>query len=373
MAAAPQQSGQSDNSMGMLWIIAATFIFGAIIWLSFKKQIIGFYFTIKLWEVNFLSLFTNQLANVKTTLLTTDVGALTFEDFVKVGEAVGDYLRYPLIVIISLLAVVIYLSNSTRVFKRAYNMKELALLEKENWPQIIPVIPLDLVKADIDKGPWAMALTPMQFCKRYNLLQEYRRPPQDDMTHKEWNKIEVTLKRGEASKLFAIQLGPLWPGITRVPPHVKALFSAFAARLNGDSKGAADLLIRINKSSVSKLDFTGTEELLKKHYNTKLVQKIVQSHAYLLTLMAEMLEAARVDGVQASADFLWLKPIDRKLWYMLNTVGRQTPFVEVAGPFSHWISEREIGRKLLVPMVEQATNALEIALKEIVYKPDEKE
>ncbi len=35
-----------------------------------------------------------------------------------------------------------------------------------NWPQITPVLDLDLIKTDIDKGPWAMAMTPMQFCKR---------------------------------------------------------------------------------------------------------------------------------------------------------------------------------------------------------------
>jgi intracellular multiplication protein IcmP len=56
---------------------------------------------------------------------------------------------------------------------------------------------------------------------------------------------------------------------------------------------------------------------------------------------------------------------------MLNTVGRQTPFVEVAGPFAHWVAEKQIGRRLLVPMVEEATNALELSLKEIIYHPDE--
>ncbi len=54
------------------------------------------------------------------------------------------------------------------------------------------------------------------------------------------------------------------------------------------------------------------------------------------------------DGVQASADFLWLKPIDRRLWYMLNTVGRQTPFAEVAGPYAHWLAEREMGKRILM-------------------------
>jgi len=369
--AAPQQPNQSDNSMGIIWIIAAFFIFGGIIWVSFKNQLIHFYFTIKLWEIDLLGFFTPRLADVKSTIVTADSNQLTFQDIVKVDEAVGDYLRYPLILIICILAVIVFLSNSTRIFKKIYNMKELAEYERANWPQITPVTHLNLVKTDIDKGPWAMALTPMQFCKKNNLLQEYRRPQQEGMTHKEWNKIEVMLKRGEANKLFAVQLGPLWPGINRIPPHVKALFVAFAARLNGDGKGAADLFAHINQSSGSKLNFSGTEALCKKHYDTKLVQTVVQSHAYLLTVMAEMLEAARTDGVQASADFLWLKPVDRRLWYMLNTVGRQTPFVEVAGPFAHWVAEKEIGRRLIVPMVEEATNALEIALKEIVYKPDE--
>ena len=36
-----------------------------------------------------------------------------------------------------------------------------------------------------------------------------------------------------------------------------------------------------------------------------------------------------------------------KLWYTLNTVGRQTPFLEVAGIFAHWIAEREAGRRVV--------------------------
>lgn len=120
----------------------------------------------------------------------------------------------------------------------------------------------------------------------------------------------------------------------------------------------------------TQLNFKGVDELCKKHEGSPAIQKIVQSHAYILTVMASLLIAARDDGVQASADFLWLKTRDRRLWYMLNTVGRQTPFVEIAGPFAHWLAERELGRKLVVPMVDEATNALELALKDVIYRPD---
>ena len=369
--AGAQQPNQSDNSMGILWIIGAILVFSAVIWYYFKNTIISVYFKIKLFEIDLLSHFTTKLDDVRSLILLTNPAKFTFQDVLSVGEAVGDYLRIPLVILIFILAVVVFFTNSTRIFKRVYKMRDLLELEQVNWPQITPVAKLDLVKTDIDKGPWAMAMTPMQFCKRFKLLEEHKRAPQEGMTRKEWGKIEVTLKRGQANKIFAMQLGNLWRGTDKLPPHTRALFAVFAARYHGDSKTAAQLLAQMSASSVTKLDFTGADALCKKYENAKYIQKLIQSHAYVLTVMASMLEAARQDGVQASADFLWLKPVDRRLWYMLNTVGRQTPFVEVAGCFAHWIAEKELGKKLLVPMVEEATNALDLALKEIIYQPDE--
>jgi len=86
-----------------------------------------------------------------------------------------------------------------------------------------------------------------------------------------------------------------------------------------------------------------------------------------------MLVLARKEGVLATADFLWLKPTDRLLWFMLNSVGRQTAFAEVSGPFAHWNVEQAMGRRLMVPMVEEAVNGLEAAIKDILYIPDSEE
>ncbi len=373
MAGGGGQQGQPDNSMGILWIIGAIFIFGALAWYVFKKNIVSFYLTIKMWEIAAISVFTSKLDNVRAVIANTDPMKLSFNDVAMLGEAVGDYLRFPFVFLILILAFIIYYSNSTRVFKRAYDMTALADAEKVNWPQITPVLGLKLHKASLDKGPWAMAVTPMQFCKRNKLLDEFKAQAKEGSLAKDRGRIEVTLKRGKANKIFSMQLGSLWPGLDKLPPHIYALFAVFAARNAGDSKSAANLLSQISASSTKKLDFSGAKELCKKHQGEKAVQRIMQGHGYTLTVMASMLEAAREDGVQASADFLWLKPIDRRLWYMLNTVGRQTPFVEVAGPFAHWIAEKQLGRRILVPMVEEATNALELTLKEIIYRPDETE
>lgn len=362
---------QPDAGYGILWIIAAFIIAGVGIWTLYKKQIISAYFKVKLWEIKLIGYFTHQLDQVREMILASNTSALTFKEMVAVGDLVGYYLRFPVVTIILILAFAIYFTNSTRLFKKVYNMRDLAEAEKVNWPQIYPPLGLDIDKQDIDKGPWAMALTPMLFCKRHKLLEEHKPSPKEGMSRKEWNKVEVSLRRGQATKIFSIQLGPLWEGVNKLPMHTRALFAIFAAKHHSDMKAVTAMINQLSISSKTKLDYTGIDALIKKYIDTKVVQRIMNSHAYVLTVMASMLVIAREDGVQASADFLWLKPIDRRLWYMLNTVGRQTPFVEVAGPFAHWTAEKLMGRRLLVPMVEEATNALEIALKEIVYHPDE--
>jgi intracellular multiplication protein IcmP len=369
MAGAPQQ-GQSDGSSGILWVVAAIFALMMAVWYKGQVYIVEYYFKLKLWEIDVISYVTNNLDDVRTTILLSDPAHTSFDVMLKVGSAVGYYLRIPCIILIFCLSILIYSTNKIRQFKRIYSMRDLVNLEKGNWAQANPIAALELVKTDIDKGPWAMAMTPMQFCKKFGLLEEFKRAPQEGVSRKEWSKIEVNLRRGRANRLFAMQLGPLWQGGDRLPPHVKALFAIFAGRANSDPVAIA-LIRQLNLTATTKLDFKGVDELYKKYSENKLVKEVVASHAYVLTVMASMLQLARSDGVQATADFLWLKPMDRRLWYTLNTVGRQTPFTEVAGVFAHWVAEREMGRKLLIPMVEEATNALDLALKEIIYKPDE--
>lgn len=372
--AAPQQSPNQDNSSGILWVIFGIFAAAGLIWYAFKNYIIYGFLVFKLYEAKLLSFVSPSYFDpIQTNILLAmkHAGQLSFNDLLTVAEHVGNVIHIPFAIFLFLLAVLVYFGHTARVYKKSYDMKSLAKLEKENWPQISPIVDLDLLKVDIDKGPWAMSMTPMQFCKHYKLLEEIRPQRKEGMTRKEWDKIEVVLKRGNANRIFALQLGPVWRGINKLPPHTRALFAAFAARINADSAPAADLLKQLSASPKGKLNMSGVDALIKKHEGTKRVQQIIQSHAYVKTVMASMLEAAREDGVQASADFLWLKPMDRKLWYILNTVGRQTPFVEIAGIFAQWVAEKEAGRKLNVPIIEEATKALDLALKEVVYHPDE--
>ena len=364
-----QQSG--DNSLAPLWIIVGLFVLGWLLWSFFHTQIVGFTLTVKAWEANLVAFFLPHLAHLPIEIKHLPPDQVAFSQLLDISREIGSYLRYPIIIILIILACIIYSSHINLQFKKTYNMKSLTEAERKNWPQISPVIKLNLVKQDIDKGSWAMALSPMQFAKKHALLQEEKTIPTMTMASTQRNQTTVQIKRDAAYHIFVLQLGDYWQGFQRLSPSNKALFAIFSARANRDRDGAHKLLLQIAESTeTGRLNFAGVDELWEKHKNNKAVNQIMHSHAYVLTVMASMLVLARKDGVLASADFLWLKPIDRLLWFMLNSVGRQTVFPEVAGPFAHWNIERAMGRRLLLPMVEEAVNGLDAAIKEILYIPD---
>ncbi|MCW5589610.1 MAG: type IVB secretion system coupling complex protein DotM/IcmP [Legionellales bacterium] len=372
------QGQQADNSLAPLWIMILVFIVLGLIWYFFSAQIIKTIFDYKAWQIDLIGKVIGGVQNSPTLLRLqkfiheVNPANVSFSTLLAVCEVVGDYLRYPFAALILGLGIVLILRSDSFRFRSRYNMKTLFRAELKIWPQITPIANLNLVKQDIDEGPWAMSLQPMAFAKKHQLLKEERKSITDGMLLRD-QRPTVSVIKGAAFRVFALQLGKPWQGLKPLPEHIKALFAAFAAKGNGDDKVARKLLLTIAESTArgGKLNYQGTEHLLAKYADTKPVKKILEQHGYVFTVMMSMLEFARQDGVFASADFLWLKPIDRTLWYALNMVGRQTPLPEVAGIFSHWVNEKEIGHALKTPMVEEAVNALELAIKEVIYIPDE--
>lgn len=377
------QGGSQDNSYDFLWGIALTFALIFVIWHFGRTFIASGLFQAKDYEIIAIQYVLNNW-NMLMDKLHIPMLAVQGDDLkawqqviqkgtekaqyslmVQVLTDVGKYLRYPVGFILIILAYIIYSKSIFLRFKTTFSLKSMKMIEQSNYPQITPVSNLNLIKKDIDKGPWAMAMTPMQFCKAHHLLKE---KTGDN------GRPAVDLIKSTAYQVFVMQLGPLWKGPQMLPIYMRALFAVFAASANHDRDAAFSLIKQINISANTdgKLNFEGVDKLLVKYYNSKVVTKVVQKHAYVLTVLASMLELARTDGVFASSEFLWLKPVDRRLWYMLNTVGRQTAVSEVAGPYAHWMAERKWGAGLRTPMLDEAVKGMEIALSEIIYEPDEK-
>ena len=371
----PQQQQQSgsggDNSLAPVWVTVFFLLVIYLIWYFAHEHIVAFIFKLNVWQGKLVSLFVNdpKLSADIYLMETIDPISVKWNQFVTLTGSVGNYIRYPFIVILSVLAFWLYNSNIKLKFRRVHDMKTLRMQEQKNWTSIMPVVKEDLIDTDITKGPWAMAMSPLEFSRRHKLLKK-----EDTILETPMPGMEMTagIRRGDAKRVFTLQLGPYFDGFERCSPHVCALAAIFFARINRDRSAATLILNTVNMTWTSgKPNYAIAKPILKKYINTELVQEAIGKHAYLMTVMASLLQAARADGVVPCSEFLWLKPTDRRLWYMLNCVGRQTPFSEVAGPFAHWIAEKALRRPSMVPMIDEAIKALENGVKEVKLSPKE--
>lgn len=375
----PAQQNATDQTANFFWLLAAIAMICIALWYFEKRIILIALFAFRHVEISLLQwivLGVNAAAKFmhlpqlndarlmawQSIMHQANYKQVSFNDVMQESSDVGAWLRYPVAVILVGLSAYLFTHHRLARFHRNFSMSTLKKTEAANWPAITPVLSIDLLKEDIDQGPWAMAKQPIDFCRENNLLH---------VTEKE-NKKVWGMNRTQAEKLFVMQMGPLWSGMDKLPIHLKALAVVFIAKALRDEKTANNLLDQVAASAQhGQLNFTGVEELVQKYKNHRIVKWLEQRHAYVGTFMASLLEIARTDGVLASAEFLWLKPVDRRMWFLLNTVGRRTACTEAAGLFAHWKAEQKLKRPLRAPMVEQAVEALEESVNSILYVESE--
>lgn len=372
----PAQQNATDQTANFFWYLVILAVGAGVLWWVGGKYIVSTLFWVRHYEVDFINFILtlwNRLATelhwptvnltdlnlIQSFMSVTPATAVKFKQVTAISTVVGKWLRYPVIVILLVLATFLYFRHGTMRFQQVYTMESLKKCEVQNWPQIQPIMSLDLLKTDLDTGPWAMAKTPLDFCKQHDLLRIVER--QD--SRRGWS-----IKAGPAERLLVMQIGPLWSGVQHLPIHIRALVAIFVSKVHRDHETSTRLIDQIAVSAGhGRLNFSGVDDVIKKYESSKIIKWLERRHAFVSTLLASLLEICRADGVLATAEFLWLKPIDRRLWYMLNSVGRQTAVVEISGAFSHWLAEKKLQRALRTPMVKEAVNALEIAVNDILY------
>lgn len=390
-----QDPNADKNSYYIIWMMVLVAVTLGLIWYFFAPQLKALFIAVRKYELIVIYFFTAFLPYAfiqKYIPGFPDISEKIAKDLILIRQItpdnlsldiaevlsteVGQYLSVPLIILLAWMAFYVYRNHILMRFTQRYNTKSLAIQESKNWPQIKIVSKLDLVSQDIDDGSsWAMAMTPMQYAKKNKLaVVEFAEKIGSGFSKVEEAEFKVLLDRTRTERAMGAQLGRPWQGPQAMAPHRRAIFAIFIAKGCRDSKKAQELVYQLAESAGSgNLNLSGADNLWKKHYKNKLVEKICAGHAYEFTVLASLLQFAREDGVLASADFLWVKPLDRRLWFVINNVGRQTPAAEVGGIFCHWYNELALKRPLSMPVVDAAVDALHLALSEILYIPDEKE
>jgi len=182
------------------------------------------------------------------------------------------------------------------------------------------------------------------------------------------------LENNKAYRAFAKQLGKRWEGPLKLPIYAQGIYAACALKHIRKRDACDDLINQLAISWSAKRGFKPSRKLrskIKKIIKDPkiggLLKEHADKHAFTVTVLLRCLAKARSEGgVMASATFLWLRGVDRPLWYALNNLGRQSYFTEASGAMVHYVSELISGQKIPVPQVETAVSALE----EFINGPD---
>ena len=354
MAANGQNNGDDDVLVGIVLLFALICAFVYFGFPFFQE----FFLTIKLYQMEVIArvIPVETYQSLLYQLQQKPSYDWTFEEVARVGY-LTNYYFLPAVLIVVFMGIT-YAKDNLYIIKRynkIYSPQMLLEQETEIWQFLKPVEHLNLLQQDATKGPWASAKKPQEVAIEFKLLNNPR-----DMN---------SLNEEKAMKYFAMQLGGLYRGVEHLSKYEKALFGCFAAQYmerNDDCYFALmDISASFGKKANGKHDFEPGLALYEEYKDNPKVLRIMEKHAYITTALAHIFSAAGDKGIILTKYFIWLKPTDRKLYYMLNCIGREVPFVECGGIFDHYQHEIALKRPMVKLFVEKAVEGLKKELKNV--------
>jgi intracellular multiplication protein IcmP len=337
---------KADFESNAIYIGIALFVMILVAWFLLGPFITSLYGVIRRYEMMPFAAFSTSAAGLYGKLVDLNGESLDFSNFVGMLNSTGYYVRWLFLPIPPILAFLILRGSVQLKYQTTHSMRSLAKQESALWPEISPVIgkQKELLDSDEHSGGFAVALTEWEFAEKHNLA----------------NKKDGVLNKDAARKVFAAQLGPRWSGPSKLPPYKKGLYAVFVLRMSDQGDLALKMLRLMAKTFAEKgvdgMDTSWADGVIAKYGKNPNISRAISQHAYTNTLLATMLQLSRGDGVLASPMFIWLKTVDRGLWYLLNNVGHYAFHVECAGVAAHWLYEKTVGEACITPMVENAVS-----------------
>lgn len=297
------------------------------------------------------------------------------------------------------------------IFRRTLGMQDLLRASAPFNACVAPALnwPGGILAEPLDSGPWMAGRQPIQCAAALGLLKgpDGRAIPASELLEEgrlanpasPWLRpgSQASFDREKAAAWLASQLGAPWEGWDALPPHLRKLSLAWMLFATDRKREAQALLDELS------LSFRAPQAPQKARFVRRFpfVERSRPGHPYLLScrlpgelaslakrLCAEgpcaealgphrtwanlallsLYECARRKGVLPTSEFIWLRPVDRRLYYLCNNLGRRSVWPEIAGAWAHYQTETLLGSSdpafagLADPHVEEACDALEAAL-----------
>lgn len=352
----------SSTDMGALVAIGLLIVACALVWTFGHEQIVLLLGHVRRLEIAAVSLFSDRLAYVEEFVRETPPADVSFAQVRQVAHEVGVMIRWPAVALLVAMAAAAGLRMKGDGFRRAFSLAggaDFIRYQASHWRVVRTGAEFDPDKAGPEE---AISKTPL----------EWMRDEHVPLTEKD-GFDDVVFEACE--RVFERQLGARWEGLAAAAPHHRALAAVFvlSAARHKDLRRVKEELAAIwtapkgkpRKSPLKDARLVARSEAvvapyLKDRRFAAAIAKICGKSAFANTALLFLLEWARKrGGVCATAEYRWLKPLDRSLWYGLSNAGRRAFFVEGGGIVAHHMAETVCRKPLPKPHVEEAVNGVQ--------------
>ncbi len=381
-----RNNGNMDNQTFLWAALLLIVLFGVpAVYAAKAGYINGVLISLSLMQLKLFLPFSDEVQTACAHIVRLDPAALSWEQMEAVLRYTGKWIRWPFAILLVLIGIPAVLMGRTGRLVRRFNMESLLRNNAESFACLKPVLGRgnSLLSPDsYDSGLWRVARTPLQFALEHELLLDpHGNPflPKQALKNgvaSEESEVWGDARLDEAKTLIVLQkqLGPVFTGFEGLSPCRQAAAAAFIAYADGDKKECIAVLDAVSRSytedknvaSCPVLAEAAFAERLKaaweKHQGI-LEEKVLTSHmAFELPWFMALLTRARKKGVLAGSQFLWIRPLDRSLWYALNQCGGRAAWAEAFAPWVHYMAEEKAGRTLSEPHLTHAVASLRNAL-----------
>jgi intracellular multiplication protein IcmP len=272
-------------------------------------------------------------------------------------------MRILFLIVYALMALYVIFFGYGTQYRRRMGLEGLMHEQARSFPAILPFMKFDPRK----QPPRAPGMpVPSQLPLFAEALS-----PEEWVAYHEIPYVGGKLDQAKTWQALTLQLGKRWQGADKLPFHAQGLYAACCLKAARKRKDCETLLNDLAKSWSAEGGFKPSAKL-KTRVRTVLkdpklggaMQKATDQHAWETTAMLRALQRARQEGgVLAPAEFLWLRGIDRTLWYPMNNLGRKSFHAEAAGAMVHFTNEVIANQRIPTPRFDDVLKALEEFLK----------
>ncbi|WP_019025506.1 MULTISPECIES: hypothetical protein [unclassified Thioalkalivibrio] len=289
------------------------------------------------------------MEEVHQNFRTSPIGSADYAAFWRVEQMLYPFpsVLYGLVVV--LMGLMMYRKNR---FNKAHTMESLLKQETEVWRFSRLFVKHNPSKnLDLTKGDWAVRLKPIQFIAKYHLAKK-------DPAVGEYFDYPT------AEKVMQKQLGKRFTGYDDMTDPERWVMAVLLLKVN-EQKDRWDTLKgdmgACYAGEFSKKDVNSeVAKVLKEYGDSKYAQEAKKRHAYVFTMLAYMM-SLHYGGKMSTSFIPWVKLESRRLYYVLNDVGRQTASAEAAAIRAHLLAEKAAGKGLDEPCIRKAVDSLKAA------------